>query len=169
MLPQVRVQLPQDMGERTWGTELLVIDTPQYIGKVMHMRAGCAGGLQKHVEKDEASFLFSGEAWVYTDTGDGTLKRFRWTAGSAIHIPPGSVHKVEAITDCVLMECSTPHFNDRIRLEEQYGRTDTAGLPTTRTDGGVSDPYRAVDSVDHTCACTTVGCVVCGDKFRRLS
>lgn len=132
MLPQVKVQLPRDMGDRVWGTEFLVIDTPQYIGKVMYMKAGHGGGLQKHTEKDEASFLFAGEAWVYTDTGDGELKRFKWSAGSAIHIPPGAVHKVEAITDCTIMECSTPHFNDRVRLEEQYGRTDTEGLPTTR-------------------------------------
>ena len=130
-LPQVRVQLPRDMGERTWGNELLVIDTPQYIGKLLMMRAGTAGGLQAHVEKDEASYLHSGEAWVYTDTGDGVLKRFFWSAGTAIHIPPGAVHKVEAVTDCVIFEASTPHFNDRVRLEAQYGRTDTAGLPTT--------------------------------------
>jgi len=132
MLPQVKVQLPRDMGQRTWGEELLVIDTPAYIGKVLNMQAGKAGGLQKHVEKDEASYLFSGTAWVYTDTGDGELKRFKWEAGTAIHIPPGSVHKVEAITDCVIFEASTPHFNDRVRLEEQYGRTDVDGLPTTR-------------------------------------
>ena len=131
-LPQVKVQLPRDMGERTWGEELLVIDTTSYIGKVLHMRAGRAGGLQKHVEKDEASYLHSGEAWVYTDTGDGELKRFRWSQGSAIHIPPGSVHKIEAITDCVIFETSTRHFDDRIRLEAAYGRTDVEGLPTTR-------------------------------------
>ena len=132
MLPQVRVQLPKDMGARTWGEELLIIDTPSYIGKLMHMRAGAAGGLQKHVEKDEASYLLSGSAWVYTDTGDGNLTRFLLNEGCSVHIPPGSVHKVEAITDCVFFEASTPHFNDRIRLEEAYGRMDTDGLPTTR-------------------------------------
>jgi len=131
-LPQVKVQLPRDMGNRMWGRELLVIDTPAYIGKVLHMKAGGAGGLQKHVEKDEASFLVSGEAWVYTDTGDGKATRFLWMAGTAIHIPPGAVHKVEAITDCTIFECSTPHFNDRIRLEAEYGLPETGGLPTTR-------------------------------------
>lgn len=131
-LPQVTIQLPRDMGDRVWGDELLVIDTPHYIGKLMHMRAGHAGGLQKHRLKDEASYLHSGEAWVYTDTGDGELKRFRWSQGAALRIPPGSVHKVEAITDCVIFEASTRHFDDRVRLEEQYGRTDTEGLPTTK-------------------------------------
>lgn len=131
-LPQVQVQLPRDLGERVWGEELLIIDTEKYIGKLLTMHAGKAGGLQAHVEKDEASYLLSGQAWVYTDTGDGTLKRFKWDAGTAIHIPPGAVHKVEAITSCVIFEASTPHYNDRIRLEERYGRADTEGLPSTR-------------------------------------
>lgn len=132
MLPQVEIQLPRDMGERTWGRELLVIDTPHYIGKVLEMRAGGAGGLQTHVQKDEASYLVSGTAWVYTDTGDGQLRRLFWSPGTAIHIPPGAVHKVEAITDCVIFEASTPHFNDRIRLEPRYGLETDGGLPTTR-------------------------------------
>jgi quercetin dioxygenase-like cupin family protein len=132
MIPQVKVLLPRDMGERTWGQELLVADTPHYIGKVLEMRAGEAGGLQKHVEKDETSYLLSGEAWLYTDTGDGKLSRFKIVQGASIHIPPGAVHKVEAITDCLFFEASTPHFNDRIRLEEEYGLESGGGLPTTR-------------------------------------
>lgn len=131
-LPQVAVQLPRDMGARTWGDELLVIHTPHYIGKLLLMKAGQAGGLQKHTQKDEASYLLQGSAWVYTDIGDGKLTRFRLSAGATIHIPPGAVHKVEAIEDCTFFEASTPHFNDRIRLEAEYGREDTQGLPTTR-------------------------------------
>lgn len=131
-LPQVEIQLPRDMGARTWGTELLIADTPHYIGKLMTMKAGAAGGLQYHVEKDETSYLLSGQAWLYTDTGDGTLTRFLLNPGTSVRIPPGAVHKVEAITDCVFVEASTPHFDDRVRVEERYGRTDTDGLPTTR-------------------------------------
>lgn len=132
MLPQVRVLLPKDMGARVWGEELLIAESPQYIGKLMRMKAGAAGGLQYHVEKDETSFLLSGLAWVYTDTGDGKLSRFKMTAGTSIHIPHGAVHKVEAIEDCVFFEASTPHFDDRVRVEARYGRTDTDGLPTTK-------------------------------------
>ena len=132
MLPQVKVLIARDMGPRTWGDELLIAESPHYIGKLMYMKAGKAGGLQYHVEKDETSFLFSGRAWVYTDTGDGVLKRFMMTPGTSIHIPPGSVHKVEAIDDCVFFEASTPHFDDRVRVEARYGRSETDGLPTTR-------------------------------------
>lgn len=132
MLPQIEVQIPRDMGARTWGEELLIIDTPHYLGKLLLMRAGCAGGLQTHREKDEAAYLLAGSAWVTTDGGDGTLTRYQMHAGTAIHIPPGAVHQVEAITDCQFFECSTPHFNDRIRMETAYGLPETGGLPTTR-------------------------------------
>jgi len=131
MLPQVEVQIPRDMGARTWGEELLIIDTPSYIGKLLTMRAGGAGNLQVHREKDEASFLLYGSAWVYTDPGTGKIERFKLNAGAAIHIPPGAVHKVEAITDCGFFECSTPHFNDRQRVETAYGLPEADGLPTT--------------------------------------
>ena len=132
MLPQVRVLLPQDMGARTWGDELLIAQGAGYIGKLLLMQAGKAGGLQAHVEKDETSYLLYGSAWVYTDTGDGQLTRFKLQAGTSIHIPPGAVHKVEAITDCCFFEASNPVFNDRIRLEERYGLESGGGLPSTR-------------------------------------
>jgi quercetin dioxygenase-like cupin family protein len=51
--------------------------------------------------------------------------------GDVVHFPPGLVHQEEAITDCVLIEASTPHFNDRVRMEEAYGVESSGGLPST--------------------------------------
>jgi hypothetical protein len=31
----------------------------------------------------------------------------------------------------VLIEASTPHFNDRVRMEEAYGVESSGGLPST--------------------------------------
>jgi len=31
----------------------------------------------------------------------------------------------------VLIEASTPHFNDRVRVEEKYGVESNGGLPST--------------------------------------
>lgn len=131
-LPQVVVQIPKDLGPRVWGRELLVADGPGYIGKVLEMRAGTAGGCQVHLEKDETSYLLSGSAWLYTDTGDGALTRFLLSPGTSVHIPPGAVHKVEAITDCMFFEASTPHFHDRVRVDARYGLDASVGLPSTK-------------------------------------
>jgi len=50
------------------------------------------------------------------------------------HFPPGAVHQEEAITDCTIIEASTPHFNDRVRVEEKYGVNINGGLPSTTID-----------------------------------
>ena len=47
------------------------------------------------------------------------------------HFPPGLVHQEEALEDCFIIEASTPHFNDRVRMEESYGLGLPSGLPTT--------------------------------------
>ena len=130
--PQVIIRAPISMGQRTWGDELLVAQGPGYIGKVLLMKAGEAGGLQRHAQKDETSYLYKGKAVLTTDLGDGTLSEVLLVAGTSIHIPPGAVHQVRAVTDCVFFEASTPHFNDRERMEAQYGLPDTGGLPSTR-------------------------------------
>ena len=116
---------------RDWGREIIVIETPHYLGKILHMNAGKKGGLQYHVKKDEAFHLWKGQAIVRYDTGDGILREIGMVAGETYHIPPGAVHQVEAIEDCVFFEVSTPVYDDRVRCEERYGLPSGGGLPTT--------------------------------------
>jgi len=120
-----------EVGPRDWGHEVLIAKTPQYIGKVLHMKKGTAGGLQYHREKVETFYLHEGEAVVTTDRGDGILTDIHMVPGEAYHIPAGAVHKVTAVTNCVFFEVSTPVFNDRVRCEETYGLKVEGGLPTT--------------------------------------
>jgi mannose-6-phosphate isomerase len=120
-----------DVGARQWGREVLIAHTTQYIGKVLYMNAGHAGGLQYHRQKIETFFLFSGRALVTTDKGDGILTSWEIQPGDSIHVPAGAVHKVEALEDSVFFECSTPVFDDRVRCEDRYGLKADGGLPTT--------------------------------------
>lgn len=120
-----------DVGARSWGREILIAHTPDYIGKVLYMNAGYAGGLQYHREKVETFYLHSGRARVTTDKGDGRLTSWEMQPGESYHIPAGAVHQVEAIEDCVFFECSTPHFDDRVRVEARYNLKQDGGLPTT--------------------------------------
>lgn len=113
--PTVAFFTPRDLGPKTWGTELLVAETPHYTGKVMWMHAGHGGALQYHERKDEAFYLFSGSCRIRYELGDG-FETVTMVAGEAVHIPPGAVHQVEAITDCVMFEASTPVFDDRVRV-----------------------------------------------------
>lgn len=129
-----RVQL--HILNREWGQEIVFTNTPKYLGKVLRMKAGTAGGLQLHVEKDETFHLYEGQAMVITDDGHGTLVEAIMLPGDTCHVPPGAVHQVRAITDCTFFEASTVHFDDRVRCEERYGLEQHGGLPTTRDDRG---------------------------------
>ena len=128
----VKIFTPEDVGPRAWGREILVAHSRgKYTGKILMYNAGAKGGLQYHRLKDETSYLFSGEMLLRYDTGDGHLTETKISAGQSVSIPAGAVHQEEALTDCIIFEASTPVFDDRVRMEEQYGLKREGGLPTT--------------------------------------
>jgi len=122
----------QTVGERPWGTEdLLALVSKQFSVKRLKIKAGNKGGLQYHRFKDEVAIMISGQMLIRYDLGDKILQEKIVRAGDVVHFPPGLVHQEEAITDCEIIEASSPHFNDRVRVEENYGYGSPKGLPTT--------------------------------------
>lgn len=127
-MTQIALFKPREIGPKPWGTELLIAETPHYIGKVLSMTAGHRGGMQYHERKDETFYLFSGEAmvsYIVRANGVETVMDMTMQPGDSIHVPPGAVHQVEALTDCVFFEASTPVFEDRVNVGAQYGRPDS--------------------------------------------
>lgn len=118
--------------QRDWGQEIFVAETPHYLGKVLRMKAGTKGGLQYHVEKDETFYLVSGWAKVRSVDANGNLCEVDMYPGESYHVNPGAVHQVEAKDACVFFEASTPHYDDRVRVESRFGQVEDGGLPTTR-------------------------------------
>ena len=128
-----------DMGERNWGTETLLVLVPgKYTVKRIEIKAGEKGGLQYHHLKDEVGVIISGTMIVRYDHGNGLLSEKIVGPGGVIHFSPGLVHQSEAISDVVYIEASTPHFNDRMRVEESYGMEAEAGLPSTAIEEVIS-------------------------------
>ena len=124
--------MAQSVGERPWGTEdLLALVSKQFSVKRLKIKAGSKGGLQYHRFKDEVAIMISGQMLIRYDLGDKILQEKIVKAGEVVHFPPGLVHQEEAITDCEIIEASSPHFNDRVRVEENYGFGSPKGLPTT--------------------------------------
>ena len=122
----------QSVGERPWGTEdLLALVSKQFSVKRLKIKAGNKGGLQYHRFKDEVAIIISGQMLIRYDLGDKILQEKIVKAGEVVHFPPGLVHQEEAITDCEIIEASSPQFNDRVRVEENYGFGSPKGLPTT--------------------------------------
>jgi mannose-6-phosphate isomerase len=114
--------LPETV-HKPWGHELIWARTDRYIGKVLHVKAGHALSLQYHERKDETIHLLTGEMrfWV-GPTGDA-LQLVPLQAGQSYRILPGTVHRMEAVTDIDILEASTPDLDDVVRLEDRYGRT----------------------------------------------
>ena len=97
----------------------------------MKLKKGKKGGLQYHHKKNECGYILSGRLIVRFDKGHGKLNKKILKAGDVFHFPPGSVHQEEALTECQIIEASTPHFNDRVRVEKKYGLPTEDGLPST--------------------------------------
>lgn len=121
------------IGRRDWGDEVLVALIPKKISlKVLRIKKGKKGGLQFHRKKNECGIVISGKLKVIFENRKGKLLKKILKKGDSFHFPPGAVHQEQAITDCQIIEASTPHFNDRVRVEKKYGLTPETGLKTTR-------------------------------------
>ena len=100
--------------------------------KKLFIKKGKEGGLQYHHKKNECGYVLSGKLMVKYDLGDGKLKKKILKKGDSFHFSPGFVHQERALTNCTIIEASTPHFNDRVRVEHKYGfKKDLKGLPST--------------------------------------
>jgi quercetin dioxygenase-like cupin family protein len=113
--------------EKPWGYEIIWAHTDRYVGKVLHINAGQALSVQYHVKKDETVYLLSGEMkyWVQPE-GEQELRDMRLRVGDAFRITPGTVHYMEAVTDCDILEASTPELDDVVRIKDRYGREGTS-------------------------------------------
>jgi mannose-6-phosphate isomerase len=113
--------------EKPWGYELIWADAEPYVGKVLFVKAGESLSLQFHNEKDESWLVQSGRARVELGSaGDAVLKEEIVAAGAAFRFRPGTVHRVTGIEDTTILEVSTPHLDDVVRLEDRYGREGTS-------------------------------------------
>jgi mannose-6-phosphate isomerase len=115
--------------EKPWGYELIWAETEQYVGKILHVNAGEALSLQYHEMKDETIFLLSGRMLFQAGRSVEALVDYPMVAGERFHVITGTVHRMVAETDCDILEASTPHLEDVVRLDDRYGRVgnDTAG------------------------------------------
>ncbi|MFA9271529.1 MAG: cupin [Baekduiaceae bacterium] len=112
--------------EKPWGYEIWWAWTDEYVGKILHVDAGHKLSVQYHELKDETSYLLKGRMYLHkgatlddivaTELGEGAQWRNR----------PGEIHTIEAIEDSDVLEVSTPHLEDVVRLSDSYGREGTS-------------------------------------------
>ena len=112
--------------EKPWGWELVWAEADDYVGKLLFVREGESLSLQYHETKDESWLVHDGRARLELGEVGGELDRVEIAPGDAFRFRPGTVHRVTALEDLLVIEVSTPHLDDVVRLEDRYGREGTS-------------------------------------------
>jgi len=118
--------------EKPWGHELWINGEHEcYALKQIFIKAGTKTSLQYHNFKQETNVLFNGKAKLHfkkeleIKNDNVNIKDIDSTIInpiSSIDVIPPTLHRLEAITDILLYETSTPHLDDVIRVLDDAKR-----------------------------------------------
>jgi mannose-6-phosphate isomerase-like protein (cupin superfamily) len=109
--------------DKPWGYELhwVPADAP-YMGKVLHINAGARLSLQVHDQKQESWFITNGRGAVVWENEHGELVETELQPGVGYSTKIGQKHRLKGITDCDILEVSTPELGTTWRLEDDFAR-----------------------------------------------
>ena len=106
--------------EKPWGHEIIWAETEEYVGKILHISADQRLSLQYHQVKEETIYVLEGTLLNWTDE-DSPPQRIE--AGKSLHVAVGQIHRFGAGGAPVkIVEVSTPHLKDVVRLADDYHR-----------------------------------------------
>jgi mannose-6-phosphate isomerase len=111
--------------EKPWGSEELIEINDRYMMKKLTMHQGHKCSLQYHNIKCETIYVLSGELKIYIGDvlkSEKNLSSRIYTEGETITLTPGVVHRMEAVSDSIYLEASTPEMEDVVRLVDDYKR-----------------------------------------------
>jgi quercetin dioxygenase-like cupin family protein len=107
--------------EKPWGYEIIWAETNDYVAKVLHINKGHRLSKQYHEIKEETVYIVEGNLYNIDDKEN--IQKF--LPGESFHVFPNQVHRFCANDSSVtLVEVSTPHLNDVVRMEDDYSRLD---------------------------------------------
>ncbi len=109
--------------DKPWGYELhWVPEEAPYMGKVLHIDAGKRLSLQVHDQKQESWYIMNGSAKVMWDDDKGDLIETELIPGFGFSTKIGQRHRLIGVTDCDILEVSTPELGTTWRLEDDFAR-----------------------------------------------
>ncbi len=118
---------PENIIEKPWGREEWLSVTKRYALKKLVLNKGARFSLQYHEAKEESQHLLSGRIRLLLGRKDRPeeLEAAEFLPGETLHIPPGTIHRAEAVEDSVIIEASTTELLDVVRLKDDYAREGT--------------------------------------------
>lgn len=109
--------------EKPWGQEEIIEINDKYMLKKLIMYKGKRCSLQYHNKKTETIYVLSGKLRIYCGTSENRLYYRIYKKGDNITIHSHMIHRMEAISNSIYLETSTPEIDDVVRLEDDYKRT----------------------------------------------
>jgi mannose-6-phosphate isomerase len=133
---------------KPWGFEIWWAVGEQYTGKLLHVEQGQRLSLQYHKHTDESCYVLSGRVRLTKEPSVEKLSTEEKSAGDWWRNRPGEIHSLEALETSSVLEASTPHLDDFVRLINDYGRVGQA--PNHEPDvvahrGKTDQPSRLLD------------------------
>jgi len=109
--------------EKPWGYEIhwTPSDLP-YMGKILHINKDKRLSLQRHDKKQETWYMMNGRAKLIWDNDHGELIETELEYGRGYTCRVSQRHRLVGITDCDIVEVSTPEIGITERLEDDYNR-----------------------------------------------
>ena len=99
--------------KKPWGYEEIYP-----VGKLLFIKKGKRLSLQYHKVKWERMYLWAGEILVTI----GAITHHLLPHCEPIEIEPGTIHRVEALEDSIIIELSTGELDDIVRISDDFGR-----------------------------------------------
>lgn len=109
--------------DKPWGYEIhWVREDAPYMGKIMHINEGGRLSLQIHDQKQETYLVIKGEAALLWENQRGEMVETKLEPGQGYSTKIGQKHRLVGVTDCDIVEVSTPESGTTWRLEDDYAR-----------------------------------------------
>lgn len=123
---------------KPWGYEqwLTGPKNKQFAFKRIFLKKGTKTSLQYHVKKIESNYLYEGKAKLHYIKKNiplikknfskilGATKSNVINQGHVINVRPKTIHRLEAISNLILFEVSSPHLSDVVRVSDDSNRPD---------------------------------------------
>lgn len=109
--------MKEDLKEvkKAWGTELWIVNCPQYCGKLLYLDEGAESSIHYHNQKQETFFCLQGQAGLTIEGRGYMLGPF----SRPKTIKPGQRHSFTGLVNSIIIEFSSHHDDkDVIRLTE---------------------------------------------------
>ena len=105
-------ECPECKISKGWGHEVIFENNELYCGKLLVFKKGCSFSMHYHMIKDETWYVQEGEfiyKWIDTETSEVIQESL--VPGDSVRQRPGQPHQLIALTDGVIYEVSTTHYD----------------------------------------------------------